>query len=225
MKTTLHVLVFLVFIVFCNCKDKRETTPSDTEKKVSQPSQLERPSPLLLELLQFAETNLADSIDIDQILVFKKIDTAGRITTIDMKEGVRLYKEMTTLNGADTFPIFEIRNTDAALLPVSGKGFGGPIWGKVLVDKTTMAIEKIEFGHKAESDGYGAAMTQSSFEDKFAGAVIDLDKNTFTLQGNREKRIDDGVVIDGIAGATITSQAALEIVNEGLKKYKGYLVP
>ena len=71
----------------------------------------------------------------------------------------------------------------------------------------------------------GRLWTHSPFEDEFIGTKINLDKNTFTLQKNMENTIDDGVIIDGISGATITSEAAIKMVNEGLKKYKGYLRP
>jgi Na+-transporting NADH:ubiquinone oxidoreductase subunit C len=139
-----------------------------------------------------------------------------------MKEGVKLYQRMMLPNKTYTFPIFEIKNTDTTILPVRGMGFGGPIWAIVSVDINTREIRRIEFEHKAESDGYGAAMTQSSFEDKFVGTVIDFEKSTFTLQRNIEKRVDAGTIIDGISGATMTSKAVVEMVNLGLNKYKVY---
>lgn len=123
---------------------------------------------------------------------------------------------------AGSWPIFEIVATQDITLFVQGIGFGGPIWATVLVHKETLRIKKIEFEHKAESDGYGAAMTQSLFDDKFVGTNIDLEKNSFTLQKYIEKRRDDGTIIDGISGATMTSQSAVEMMNYGLQKYRGY---
>lgn len=80
---------------------------------------------------------------------------------------------------AVSLPIFEIKGTETVILPLQGVGFGGAIWAKVLVDRKALEIEKIEFEHKAESDGYGAAMTESSFERQFDGVKINLDEHTF----------------------------------------------
>ncbi|MFT5735994.1 MAG: Na+-transporting NADH:ubiquinone oxidoreductase subunit C [Maribacter sp.] len=74
-----------------------------------------------------------------------------------------------------------------------------------MVDTKSLEIKKIEFDPKAESDGYGGAMTQSSFEDKRIGTKINLEKNIFALQKNMEKRIDDGTIFDGISGTIMTS--------------------
>jgi len=108
---------------------------------------------------------------------------------------------------------------------MQGIGFGGPIWAKVLVDRNTLEIKNIAFDHFGETDGYGVAMTQTSFSDEFIGAIIDLDKNTFIFQKNLDDKKNTAISVDGISGATITSEAAIEMVNEGLKKFKGYLRP
>jgi len=42
-----------------------------------------------------------------------------------------------------SWPIFEIRNTDTAILPVGGIGFWGAIWAKVLMDRRTLEIKKL----------------------------------------------------------------------------------
>ncbi|MFT6795771.1 MAG: Na+-transporting NADH:ubiquinone oxidoreductase subunit C [Maribacter sp.] len=38
-----------------------------------------------------------------------------------------------------------------------------------------------------------------------------------------EKRIDDGTIVDGISGATMTSQSIVKMLNYGLQNYHGYL--
>ncbi|NNE78310.1 MAG: FMN-binding protein [Pricia sp.] len=222
---TLWITLLGTVLFFWSCKEKPENNVPEVQESVQELPKVKRLSPIISELVQFfSDTTLAEGADVNQIIAFKKIDNDDTIVEVDMDEGVSLYKSMMTPKNQEAFPIFEIRNTDTAILPISGKGFGGAIWAKVLIDRNTLEIKKIEFDHKAESEGYGAAMTRSSFENQFAGSVVNMEKNSFVLQKNIEERVDYGTPIDGISGATMTSEGVLDMVNEGLKKYKGYLV-
>ncbi|UWX54482.1 FMN-binding protein [Maribacter litopenaei] len=217
-------IIGLLIILFFSCKEKPKGTIPDSEKTIKDLPKNEGLSPVQKEILNFADSTFSGRVDMDALIAFKKIDAQGITTDIDMNEGILLYKELIKSNTVEVLPIFEVKNTNSAILSIKGKGFGGAIWAKVLVDIKTLEIKKIEFDHKSETYGYGSAVTQSTFENQFVGTKIDLDKNSFTLQQNMERRMDDGVYVDGISGATITSAAAIQMVNLGLKKYKGYLV-
>lgn len=222
MKT--KIIFLLVVLLFWNCKQKSNTEEPKEVDVLKEENAIVLVPKVMIELGKFADVVLTDKSDINQFIGFKQIDTHQSVTTIDMNDAISLYKRMMKREKVTSFPIFELKNTDEVILPIQGVGFGGPIWAKVLVDKNTLEIKKIAFEHFAETDGYGAAISQSPFANEFIGTKINLDKNTFTLQKNIENRIDDGVVVDGISGATMTSEAAIEMVNEGLKKYKGYLM-
>tara|TARA_R110001592_G_scaffold304426_2_gene576896 strand:- start:381 stop:1052 length:672 start_codon:yes stop_codon:yes gene_type:complete len=223
MKT--KIIILLAGLLFWNCKQKPDTEKSKEVEILKEQKTLVVVPPSMIELGSFADISLSNKSDINQYIDFKQIDANQSVTAIDMNEAVSLYKKMMKREKATFSPIFEIKNTNRVILPIQGVGFGGPIWAKVLVDRNTLEIKKIAFEHFAETDGYGAAMTQLPFLNEFIGTKINLDKNTFTLQKNMENRIDNGVLVDGISGATMTSEAAIEMVNEGLKKYKGYLRP
>ena len=212
----------LVFL-FWNCKEEPKTDKPKVEETVKEEKTILPIHPVMVELGKFVDVVFLDIPSIHQSIVFKKIDEKQAVTIININEAVALYSKIMKREQVVSLPIFEIKNTDNTILSIQGIGFGGPIWAKVLVDKKTLKIKKIEFDYKAESEGYGAAMTQSSFEDKFIGTRIDFKKNTFTLKKNIENRIDDGVIIDGIGGATMTSESVVEMVNYGLQKYRGYL--
>ena len=212
-----------VLLLLGGCKEKSE----NKNPKTAQPEEeitIEKPvSPVLKVLVKFADLVISDSIAANEFFLFKEIKEDGVVEVVDVNKAIDLYKKMIKRGTATSWPIFEIKDTDTSILFAEGIGFGGPIWAKALVDRKSLEIKKIEFDHKAESEGYGAEMTKSSFEDKFVGTKIDLEKKTFTLQRNMEKRIDDGTMVDGISGATMTSEAAIEMVNFGLQKYRGYL--
>ncbi|WP_273565663.1 FMN-binding protein [Maribacter halichondriae] len=221
MKTKLMMLILVPLM--WNCKENPEAAKPKIEEAKQEIQTVTALPAIIKELAKFAEPTFSDSTNIDELMMFKELDANGTVTPIDMERAVDLYKAMTKPAQAAEMPIFEIQNTDNSILPIQGKGFGGVIWANVLVDRKTLEIKKVAFEHKAESDDYGAAMTQTSFENQFVGTKINLEQNTFSLQKAVEKAVDDGQIIDGISGATMTSKGAVEMMNEGLRTYRSYL--
>lgn len=218
MKRIFTVLVLTVIIF--SCKQKTKVAPQEqVVKEVEQTYQL--PS-TIKEVATFANISLTDTTDLDTIMQFKSMDETG-LNPISMEQAVLLYKEAINTPQTKVLPIFEIKNPTNSVLILSGKGHSGSIWAKLLVNRTTLEIKKVEFGHKSESEGYGAAITLSSFEDQFVGAKIDALQNTYGLNQSGRKMIEGTVAADGLSGATITSQAVVQMCNEGLLNYKNYL--
>jgi Na+-transporting NADH:ubiquinone oxidoreductase subunit C len=223
MKTKLALL--LIVALSWNCRETPDTSkPNIKETKEECQTSVET-SPITKNLIQFAELALTDSTEIEDLMLFKEISTDEVIAEIDWDRAQALYKGMKKRGQATSFPIFELKDTKTAILPIQGVGFGGAIWAKVLIDRNTLEIKKIAFGHKAESEGYGAAITQTSFENQFVGTKINLDADTFTLRQAMEKIRDDGQTIDGMSGATMTNQGVIAMVNDGMKQYRDYLSP
>ena len=220
----IKILLMILVVLGWNCKEnpkqteqKTETVKQETKAATSLPESIK-------EIATFVTPDFTDTTDIQNLIIFKELDLSGNtISTIDLERAGALYKKLATRGQAASLPIFEVKGTDLVVLPVQGVGFGGAIWAKVLLDKKTLEIKNIAFEHKGESEGYGAAMVQNTFEDQFLGAKINLEEDTFTLQKAIEKANDDGHFIDGLTGATMTSKGAVSMVNQGLRKYSSYL--
>lgn len=226
LKTNLSIgsiVVGMLFVLVCSCKQNQESQKREAEQIDQKATAKKKRSPIITELERFVDTIPSVGSEDSEIFVFKEIDANGAINTINTDQAVALYEDIVKHKQVTSLPIFEIKNTDTAILLVKSNGFGGAIWAKVWVDRGTLEIKSIEFDHKAETDGYGAAMTQTSFESQFAGTKINFDKNSFDLQSNMEKGSDNDQMIEGISGATITSEAVVEMVNVGLLKYRDYL--
>lgn len=223
MKT--KIVLLLLVILGWGCKQNIETKKQKVEDIKQEVETNIKVSPVLKELIAFANLTLTDSTDVNELMLFKEIDSSGSILEIEMGRAVALYKKLMKREQVISYPIFELKDSNMAVLPIQGVGFGGAIWAKVLVDRTTLEIKKIAFEHQAESEGYGDAITQSYFESQFVGTKINLDQNTFALQKNMERRMDDGTIIDGISGATMTNNGVIEMMNEGMKRYRNYLNP
>jgi Na+-transporting NADH:ubiquinone oxidoreductase subunit C len=223
MKT--HFLaLFILATLFLGCKQKAaaEPQPKATEMATEVPAKAPMSS-IIKELGRFASIDIPDATAADKMIHFKMISGNGDIETIDMDTYIKLYQLVKKNDKGTELPIFEIRDRDNAILMMGGKGFGGLIWAKVLVDKATQEISKIEFDHRLESDGYGAGMSESRFENQFIGAKVTLKANTYGLDQSGKKIIEGTQLVDGISGATTTSRAAVNMVNEGLVKYAEYL--
>jgi Na+-transporting NADH:ubiquinone oxidoreductase subunit C len=223
MKTKLIYLILVALL--CNCKEKVETLKPKVEETKKEPKANPEVPAIIKELANFSDMGLSGSTDVNHLIEFKEVNQNGAIETIDQSAYLKLYSAQMKPQNSLVLPIFEIKDTNYAILMVKGTGFGGPIWAKVLVDRTTREIKKIEFGHKAESEGYGAGITNTSFKRQFTGAKIDLDKKSFGLSQSGKQVFPGETMIDGISGATATSSAAIAMVNEGLQKYRTYLKP
>lgn len=221
----IELLVLILISLIWNCKENQEIAKPKVEVSKQETVAVVKLPTSIKELAKFVMPTFSDAANSDEWMIFKEIDTNGTVAPINRQRAIGLYKAITKPRQASVMPIFEIKNTDMVILPIQGKGFGGAIWANVVVDKKTLEIKKIAFEHKAESEGYGAALTQSTFEDQFVGAKINLDESSFVLKKNMEQRLDDGMVVDGISGATMTSDGVIEMMNLGLKKYKEYLLP
>lgn len=55
------------------------------------------------------------------------------------------------------------------------------------------------------------------------GLVLDPDSKDFGLKQDGIVLIEGIHMIDGISGATITCKAAVEMINQGIQKYRNYL--
>ncbi|MFX0557894.1 FMN-binding protein [Maribacter sp. CXY002] len=223
MKLTKVLYIVIIFLLF-NCKEKPASVkPKPAVEEIQEKIAAIKFPEELLSLAAFAEPNQTDTISIEQKITYKEINDSGLVKTISREKALALYKSLKKPKAIVSYPIFEINNTETAILPIKGIGFGGAIWANVLVDRHSLEIKKIEFDHAAESSDYGAPFTQNSFENQFVGKRINFSDNMFFLRKQIEIIEDDGHVIDGLAAATMTSSAAVKMVNEGLQRYRNYL--
>ena len=117
----------------------------------------------------------------------------------------------------DMFPVYVFENV--IVIPCYGAGLWGPIWGYVGVDKTDYTtITKACFGHKGETPGLGAKITDEPavFADKFTGKTV----GPFTVAKN--VAATEASAVNAISGATITSQAVGKALNKWFGFYENY---
>ena len=153
----------------------------------------------------------------------------------NLKDGVKAFdvdikKENRdkTLSEADkNYPLFIGKDKDEKtvyIIPVIGKGLWGPIWGNICVGADKQTIVGASFGHKTETPGLGAEISQEFFVAGWRNEKIsDVDFNfkKFEVVKDGSGKQMEGKV-DGITGGTITSKGVEEMANRCLKVYVKY---
>lgn len=124
------------------------------------------------------------------------------------------------------FPLFVCNkeNKKYFIIPVRGKGLWGPIWGFIALEEDMNTIYGASFDHKTETPGLGAEINTDAFQGKFVGKKILDDAGNYVsvkvIKGNRSAENPHGV--DGMSGATVTSDGVSEMIQRTLANYIPY---
>ena len=165
------------------------------------------------DVLQVYKDNIEEAI-----LVNAEGEEVGTLNTESI-ESIQVYgnSELKAQMAADqkSLPVY-IFNNGVTVVPCYGAGLWGPIWGYIGI-QGDLTITKACFGHKGETPGLGAKITDMPevFADKFTGKTI-------TAEILVAKNVTGENDVNAISGATITSTAAGVMVNQWLGFYKGY---
>ena len=137
-----------------------------------------------------------------------------KLNSADFKEG-RLAVYICNVDGAEKY-----------VIPVYGMGLWGPISGYIALNDDKTTVYGAYFNHESETAGLGAEIKdnqqwQELFRNKkiFAG-----DRNKIAL--SVEKKIDPAFKdnqVDGISGATLTSNGVTDMLHTCLGAYLQFL--
>ena len=176
--------------------------------------------------LLIAVTNAALSPIIEQQKINKLNALAGAMLPaaenfVPLEEPI----EMSTARGK-TRPVPVYRAQDANdkcvgwTFNATGSGFSGPIELVVCVDAAFEKIAGFDVLVSTETVGYGDRMKEDEFRDQFKGAPAG--KLTLSTTGERKDKEPDAEII-AISGATISSEAAVDAINDAVTQIKAAL--
>ena len=118
-------------------------------------------------------------------------------------------------------PVYIFKN-GFTVVPCYGAGLWGPIWGYIGLEKDLKTIKAVCFGHKGETPGLGAKIAdEPSFAEAFVGQQVGSGDVLFEVvkSANRQTELNG---VDAISGATITSQALGNTLNQWFGFYQNY---
>lgn len=112
------------------------------------------------------------------------------------------------------------------ILPLYGLGLWDEIWGYIAIGSDGNTVKGIALDHKAETPGLGARITEEEVQNRFIGKTLyDASKSIATLhmlKGEGNSDIDNNS-IDGLSGATMTSNGVNDMLSAYYKLYEPYL--
>jgi Na+-transporting NADH:ubiquinone oxidoreductase subunit C len=120
----------------------------------------------------------------------------------------------------------EIDGEDILVVTLKGMGLWGGISGYIAIHgDETPTVYGAYFNHDSETAGLGAEIKDSkAWQDKFIGKKIygaDGNPALKVVKSSELKNPENEV--DGITGATLTSNGVSDMLQDGFKKYKTLL--
>lgn len=160
-------------------------------------------------------------------------DTKNQILTSLNIEGLngadidKTYDEVIvdTLLVEDDRPVFQA-NVDGAtkyVLPVSGRGLWGGLAGYISIDEDKLHVFGTYFSHESETAGLGARINERWFQNQFCNKPIFDAEGNIALTVTKAGAAKTETEVNGVTGATLTSNGVAAMVNGGLNIYKDFI--
>lgn len=110
------------------------------------------------------------------------------------------------------------------ILPMSGAGLWGPIWGYVAVDANGSTIYGAYFSHQGETPGLGAEIEKPAFQDEFKGKNLVKNGKFMPIAVIKAGApAPEADYVDGVSGGTITSKGVGEMIDNCIAPYAAFL--
>ena len=130
-------------------------------------------------------------------------------------------------NNKEYLPLYSESVNNVIILPISGKGLWSSLFGYFAIDANNHSTVKgITFYAHGETPGLGAEISKEWFQVNFIGKEIYSANNNLqsvtVIKGKAS--IDKKYEVDGISGATITSNGVTTLLKRDLERYHPYFI-
>ncbi|MEZ5963259.1 MAG: NADH:ubiquinone reductase (Na(+)-transporting) subunit C [Planctomycetota bacterium] len=123
----------------------------------------------------------------------------------------------------------EAGKTSAWVLPVSGKGLWSILYGFLALDASGRTVKGITFYEHGETPGLGGEVENPEWRAKWPGKTIYDDQGDLVSVKVKKGKVDPNVAaerahyVDGLSGATITSNGVTALVKKDLTAFQPFL--
>ena len=130
-------------------------------------------------------------------------------------------------DGLEYLPFYLENKKNVIIMPVSGKGLWSSLFGYFAIDASNYSTVKgITFYAHGETPGLGAEISKKWFQNNFVDKEI-YDSNSkfksiIVVKGKADS--NSKYEVDGISGATITSNGVTTLIDRDLKRYEPYFI-
>lgn len=153
------------------------------------------------------------------------VNAEGQRTDADAKTVLDALGKLPEVFAAKTaMPVFEAKSADGKTLyvvPMTGKGLWGPVWGYLALNADGNTVEGAVFDHKSETPGLGAEISLPAFQKQFIGKKL-FDNGKFesiTLTKGVGSSNGNPYAVDAISGGTLTSNGVRDMLRNCLTDY------
>lgn len=157
----------------------------------------------------------AENESYDQFIDAYVVDKQGNRVDGDV---FALLNDLPGAFAAGKFPIFESKD-GRVVIPVTGMGLWGPVWGYVALEKDMNTIAGIIMAHKGETPGLGDEIATAKYQAKFVGKTIFEGDQFVSVTLRKGGAKDPAHEVDAISGGTKTSDGVTAMLYNSLKNY------
>ncbi len=121
--------------------------------------------------------------------------------------------------------VTEVEGETKYILPVTGRGLWGSLWGYVSLNADKKTVYGTYFYHSSETAGLGARLGERWFQEQFNGKPLFEGENTeaVALKVVKAGAASAETEVNGITGATLTCNGVDAMVREGLSAYIDFI--
>lgn len=137
---------------------------------------------------------------------------------IEGKDPIQLLFDLPTAFAEKTLPVFQAED-GRIVVPVSGVGLWGPMWGYVALEKDMNTISGIVLDHAGETPGLGAEVATPKHQAMYKGKTIFEGEEFVSVTLRKGGAKDPNHEVDAISGGTKTSDGVTAMLKSSLGAY------
>lgn len=127
-----------------------------------------------------------------------------------------------------TLPIFICTDDSGSpkyIIPLSGTGLWGPIWGYISIENDGNTVYGAYFAHQSETPGLGAEIEKPQFQKQFQGKHFFINGNflPIAVEKTGRKPQNGADYVDAVSGGTITSKGVQSMLQSCVEPYAQFL--
>lgn len=154
------------------------------------------------------------------------IDSKGKV----VEDGAGKDQNGFTVDSKDITPdylplyVCQVGGATKYVIPLSGKGLWGSIWGYIALNEDGNIVYGAYFGHQSETAGLGARISDLDFQEQFKGKKVMSGDGAVALKVVKKGQVKEtDFECDGISGATLTMNGVTAMFAECIARYHAFL--
>ena len=152
----------------------------------------------------------------DEYITAYVVDAEGQ--QIEGQDPLQLLFDLKTAFAEKTLPVFEAQD-GRIVVPVTGVGLWGPMWGYVALEQDRNTIAGIVLDHAGETPGLGAEVATPKHQAMYKGKTLFEGDEFVSVSLRKGGAKDPAHEVDAISGGTKTSDGVTAMLKNSLGAY------